>query len=285
MVANIKPVVWMNGKYIDYDSAKVSVEDRGFQFGDGVYEVIRAIKGRYFRLEQHLNRLHHSLNAVEISSPLNDNEFRRLSEDMLSRVDSDDVTLYVQITRGATSRTHLFPLGLKPTVVLILRPLKRMPEDSYLNGLQAILLKDDRWLRCDIKSTALLANVLAKDRARKAKADDAILSRDGLITEGTASNIFAVCNGELATPKADHRILNGITRQCVLEIARAKGMKVSERDISVIELKEAQEVFLTSTTMGVAPVVGIDHLPVRSGTVGPVTKSLMEEYFKILFQR
>ncbi len=277
------PIVWMNGNYVDYASATIPIEDRGFQFGDSVYEVIRAIRGEYFRFGEHLSRLRRSLESVQITIALTDEDLKRIAQEMVAKEGSDDLTLYIQVTRGVAGRAHLYPLDVRPTVIMIARNFHPMPEESYSRGIGVILLKDDRWLRCDIKSTCLLANVLARDLARKANVKEAILVRDGIMTEGTATNLFVVRNGEVATPLADHRILKGVTRDCVLELSRKLGFPTSERNVSAIEIKEADEVFLTGTTMDILPVLKIDHFPVGSGSVGPITKALIKEYRSILF--
>lgn len=277
-----KPIVWMNGSFVDYEKATVSIEDRGFQFSDGVYEVFRFIGGRYFAFDEHLKRLRASLESVGIELKMVDGEIRKAAQTMISMLNQADATLYLQVTRGVAPRSHLHPLGMSPTILMILRGFHSHPAEHYAQGIGVILLKDERWLRCDIKSTALLANVLARNRARLAQVEDAIFTRDGLLTEGTSNNVFIIQKDELATPRADHRILHGITRAYVLKVARSSGMRVSERDVSVIELKEANEVFLTSTTLEIMPVVKIDHFPVGKGIVGELTKRLMDAYGKVL---
>jgi D-alanine transaminase len=277
------PLVWMDGEFISYDSARVSIEDRGFQFSDGIYEVFRAIKGRYFCFDEHMARLRRSLESVEITLLLTDLESKHIADEMLARLNENDATLYIQVTRGVAARTHLFPENMEPTVIIIVRPYKRPKEESYSDGIGVITLKDERWLRCDIKSIALLANALARNKARQAKVEDAIFIRDGYLTEATATNVFVLTGGELATPLADHRILRGVTRDYVLSLARGRNVPTAERDIPLSEVKDATEIFLTSTTMDVLPVVRLNHRPVGSGTVGPVTRMLLEDYRKALY--
>ena len=279
----ITPLVWMDGEFISYDSARVSIEDRGLQFSDGVYEVVRAIKGRYFCFDQHLARLRRSLESVEIRLLLTDLELKHIADEMLAKLNENDATLYIQVTRGVAPRTHLFPENMKPTVIGIVRPYTRPKEEFYSDGVSVITLKDERWLRCDIKSTALLANAMARNKARQANVEDAIFVRDGCLTEATSRNVFVLAEGKLATPLADHRILRGVTRKYVLSLARARNIPTTERDIPLNEVENATEVFLTSTTMDVLPVVMLDHRPVGPGTVGPVTRMLLGDYRKAIY--
>jgi D-alanine transaminase len=278
-----KTMVWLNGDFIEYQDAKVSVEDRGFQFSDGVYEVLRAVNGRYFAFEEHMTRLRRSLESVEIEISLKDNDFLRIGEKLLQESGCVDFVLYIQVTRGAAPRQHGFPRDPAiPTVVVMGRPHKSLPGGCSTEGVETITLKDERWLRCDIKSIGLLANVLARNRASRANAFEAILIRENAVSEGSSSNVFLVKDGTLCTPKADYRILRGVTRDYVLKLAGEEGIAADERDISLIELRGAEEVFLTSTTLEVMPVVKIDQSPVAGGKVGNVTRRLMKRYHRLL---
>ncbi|MBZ5552412.1 MAG: aminotransferase class IV [Acidobacteriia bacterium] len=277
-----QPLVWINGQFVEYGSAKVSIEDRGFQFCDGIYEVVRAVEGRFYGFQEHLDRMRRSLHSVEIEVSMSDSDFRRIAERMLAESHERDATLYVQITRGAAPRSHAIPPDITPTVIMVLRRLHPVEEAVQTNGIKAITVKDERWARCDIKLTGLLPNVLAREKARRAHVEDAIFVRESWVTEGTSTNVFVALNDELVTPRADHRILKGITRDAVLLLARKSLVKTAERDLAVSELKAASEVFLTSTTMEVLPVVEIDHIPVGTGKVGPLTRRLMEGYRDVL---
>jgi len=277
-----QPLVWMNGALVEYDSAKISIEDRGFQFSDGIYEVVRAVEGRYFAFQPHLDRMRLSLKSVEIEVSMSDSDFRSVADTLLAQSHEREVTLYIQITRGTAPRSHVIPRNTTPTLIMILRPFHRMDETVYTNGVKVITVEDQRWLRCDVKTTGLLANGLARERARRANADDAIFVRDGWVTEGTSTNVFMVQNGEVITPMADHRILRGITRDVVLSLARERALKTMEREIGLGEFKQAGEAFFTSTTMEVLPVVEIDQTPVGSGKVGLVTRLLRESYQNVL---
>jgi D-alanine transaminase len=280
-----QPLVWMNGQFVEYASAKVSIEDRGFQFCDGIYEVVRAVEGRFYGFQQHLERMRRSLHSVEIEVSMSDLDFQGIASRMLAESHERDATLYVQITRGEAPRSHAIPKDIPPTIIMILRPFHPVEEAVHANGIKVITVKDERWARCDIKLTGLMPNILAKERARRAHVDDAIFVREGWVTEGTSTNVFAVSNDELVTPLADHRILRGITRDAVLSLARERHVKTAERDLAIGDLKAAPEVFLTSTTMEILPVAEIDHHPVGTGKVGPMTKRLMGMYRDILHGR
>ncbi|MDD5541767.1 MAG: aminotransferase class IV [Acidobacteriia bacterium] len=272
-------IVWLNGKFVEYGDAKIPIEDRGFQFSDGVYEVVRGRKGRFFALGDHLGRLRRSLQSVEIEIQQTDSEISEIAAKILLKCGADDCTLYIQVTRGVFPRQHGFPPGNQsPTMVMLARPFVPYPTEYYSQGVEVITLKDERWMRCDIKSIGLLANVLARGRAGRAKAAEAILVRESHVTEGSSSNVFAVKGGILLTPIADQRILGGVTRDHVLKLARASKLPVEERNVSLIELREANEVFLTSTTLDVLPVVKIDHFMVGNGRIGNLTSDMMRRY-------
>lgn len=275
-----KTLVWMNGSYVNYNDARISIEDRGFQFSDGIYEVIRAFGGRFFAFDEHLQRLRRSLQSVEINVSLTDKDFRTIADQLLVDSGNKDVTLYIQITRGTAPRSHLLSKNISPTIIFVLRAFQAAPEELYSQGVRVITLKDERWLRCDIKTTGLLANVLARERAQRAGAQDAIFVRDGWVTEGTSTNVFVVRDHALTTPVADHRILKGVTRDIVLSLARQSKMSTAESDVSLGEVLKADEVFLTSTTMDVLPVVRIDRQTVGDGKVGPLTQQLLSQYRK-----
>ncbi|MGB7623229.1 MAG: D-amino acid aminotransferase [Terriglobia bacterium] len=279
-----QPLVWMNGQFVEYESARVPIEDRGFQFSDGIYEVVRAVEGHFFGFQPHMERMRRSLHSVEIEVSMSDSEFRGIADRMLADSHERDATLYLQITRGTAPRSHAIPKNISPTIIMVLRSFHPVEGVVYAKGIKVITVEDERWLRCDIKLTGLVANVLAREKARRAQVEDAIFVRNGNVTEGTSTNVFAISNDELVTPLADHRILRGVTRDAVLSLARGKNLKNAERDLEVRELKAASEVFLTSTTMEVLPVVEIDHLPIGSGTVGPLTRLLMEAYRKSLHE-
>src|SRR5437879_5241334 len=273
-------LVYLNGEYLDHDRAAVSVDDRGFLFGDGVYEVTRARNGRLFEPSRHLRRLGRGLEALGIAPPAGfEPEGAALAEisDRLLRdsgLVSGDALLYLQITRGAAQRTHHFPpAGTPPTVFLSATPLA-VPDDVRARGATAITTPDLRWERCDLKTVQLLANVLAKQQAVAAGAFEAILVRDGIATEGASTNLLAVIDGAIRTHPADHRILPGVTREVVLELATELGVSASEAPLSVRELFGASELFLTGTTVDVMPVVQVDGRAIGGHRPGPVAREL-----------
>src|ERR1051325_969017 len=254
--------VYLNGQFLPKSDAKISVEDRGFIFGDGVYEVWRVINGRLFEFDRHHARLTRGLSELRIASPaevqpasLQEIGGRLFGENGLSEGEG---TLYLEITRGAAPRTHDFPpAGTRPTVFMMVKPFVP-PEDTRAKGLHVITVPDIRWHRCDIKTVQLLANVLAKQAATEAGATEAILVRDGVVTEGSHTNVMAVVGGELRTHPQNNHILPGITRAVVLEIARELGIPVREDAISQKDLAAVAELFLVGTTMDVMPVVRVN---------------------------
>lgn len=272
---------YLNGQYLAKDQARLSVDDRGFVFGDGVYEVFRAIDGELFEAERHQRRLEEGLQALRITPPreaeagtLNEIATRLLRE---NGHDSGHATVYIEITRGAAPRAHVFPAaGTPPTVYLTTNPFKDAAAVRQA-GAKAITQPDVRWLRCNIKTVQLLPNVLAKQAAAEAGAFEAILIREnGTVTEGTHSNLFAVLEGEIRTHPANNYILPGITRAVVLELAAELGMTVREEAITEQELGACDELFLTGTTTDVMPVVSLDGRLVGTGEPGPIAMKLYE---------
>lgn len=271
-------LVWLNGEYLDFASAKVSVEDRGFEFGDGIYEVIRVYQGKPFAFEDHLRRLQRSAEAIELSLPYSLDALRAVGYELIARTELGDAELYLQVTRGVAPRAHLFPSGVTPTVVMTIRRLRAIPPEVWEKGIAVITVPDERWRRSDIKSICLLPHVLAKERARRSGAYEALFVRDGCVLEGASSNLF-ICDGQtLITPVADQRILHGISRAHLIEVARRRGYAVIERDIHPPEVISAEEVLLTSTTLEVAPVIAVDGIPIGSGVPGPVYRDLSRAF-------
>lgn len=261
---------YVNGRFLPLEEATIPVTDRAFLFGDGVYEVIPIYAGRPFRLSAHLARLQRSLEALHIANPLDDAQWRALVEALATRNGGGDLSLYLQISRGAPpTREHGFPaLPVTPTVVGFCQPLKALP-DSYLrDGIAAVTLPDERWAHCDIKSTALLANVLLKERAYAAGAVEAILIRGGQVTEGASSNVFAVVDGVACTPPQDQHILPGVTRDLVLELAREQRLPARFAAVSQSQLQEAEEVWVCSSTRELLPVTTLDGAAVGDGRPG-----------------
>lgn len=272
-------LVYLDGEYLSFEEARVSVEDRGFQFGDGVYEVVRCYGRRPFSLVPHLERLYRSAAAIELAIPHSLEELKILASAVVERSGLAEAELYLQVTRGTAPRQHLFPVDVKPTLVISIRQVRVVPGEYRVKGITAITVPDDRWGRCHIKSVNLLPNVLAKEKAKKNGAQEAVFVRNnGLVSEGSSSNIFAVVQGRLITPPADHHILAGITRGHFLDLARREGLEVSEEELPVDTLRQADEVFLTSTVMEMLPIVRLDGKQVGKGIPGPVSGRLYQLY-------
>lgn len=273
-------LVYLNGDYLPAAEAKVSIEDRGFLFADGVYEVIRVIDGEPHLFTEHLERMERGLCALRIdfegADQLEGIAKRLVDENELG---STDATIYIQVTRGAAPRRHSFPEpGTRPTVLVSAREYTPHPEEYYDEGVGTITVPDTRWARCDIKSIALLPNVLANQRARESGRYEALLVRDGVLLEGSLSNLFAVRDGRLITYPRSNYILAGITRGLVIELARGAGIRVEESPIYLEGLEEVDELFLTGTTTEVMPVTTVDHLTIGDGRPGPLTRRLLALY-------
>lgn len=278
--------VYLNGQFLPPDQARVSVFDRGFIFGDGVYEVIPVFGGRLFRLSHHLSRLETSLAAIRLRNPHTQRQWNDIFTRLLA-AGSGDQSIYLQVTRGVAPRDHAFPPNITPTVFAYAQPLKYSPPEQLARGVAAVTAADIRWQRCDIKAIALLANALLRQQAIDQGAVEAILVRDGVVTEGAASNIFVIKNGLLVTPPKGPFILPGITRDLVVEIARAKGIPCDELPVKIETLKSADEVWLTSSTKEILPITRIDGKPVGSGKPGPMHArmfALYKEYKQAFIQ-
>lgn len=277
--------VYLNGKYLPAADASISIFDRGFIFGDGVYEVIPVYGGRLFRLQQHLDRLRYSLGEIRLPAPLSDKAVSLIFERLLNgRI--DDASIYLQITRGCAPRNHAFPENITPTVLAYVQDLD-YPNQAYREaGIHAVSFPDQRWQRCDIKSVSLLANVLARQFAHEHDAAEAVLFRDCKLTEGAASTLFVVHNGQLLTPSSGHSILPGITRDLVLELACNHGLQCQQTDISEKQVKQADELWLSSSTKEILPIVKLDGNPVGEGKPGPHYHQIIKLYdeFKLRFR-
>jgi D-alanine transaminase len=271
-------LVYLDGQFLPKDEARVSVDDRGFLFGDGIYEVTRAIHGKLFEEAGHWERLQNGLRDVSINaSRVDRGRIREVSEQLLREngLDNADATVYLQITRGCAPRTHAFPPPTcEPTVYAFVSGFT-IPTELRRSGVHAISLPDLRWSRCDIKSLNLLPNVIAKQRAVEAGAWEAVLIRDGAITEGSSTNVFGVINGELRTYPKSNYILPGITRDVILGLATELGIVFRDRPIYADEIGRLEELFLTGTTTDVQPIVQLDGRKVGDGVVGKVAGALL----------
>ena len=270
--------VYLNGAFLPPAEARVSAFDRGFVFGDGVYEVIPVFGGRLFRLPHHLARLDNSLREIRMTNPLPAAEWQRVFERLVEIQGGGELSIYLQITRGVAPRDHAFPPNLTPTVFAYATPLKYPPAEQVERGISAITAPDIRWLRCDIKAIALLPNAMLRSQALDAGAAEAILLRDGFMTEGAASNIFVVRGGRLVTPPKGPLILPGVTRDLVLELARAHGVACAEEAVSEAALRTADEVWMTSSTKEILAVTRLDGKPVGNGKPGPMHARLLTLY-------
>ncbi|MBX3517411.1 MAG: D-amino-acid transaminase [Rhodospirillales bacterium] len=280
-------ISYVNGRYVPHRRALVHVEDRGYQFADGVYEVFAVANGHPVDEAEHLQRLERSLGALQIAWPMAPAALRLVMREVISRNRIDRFgILYLQVTRGVAARNHAFPRTARSSLVVTARRLPPPELAAARLGVRVITVPDQRWKRCDIKSIGLAANVLGKQAALDAGASEAWMVDDaGFVTEGTTSNAWIVTKaGELITRQPDAAILSGITRHAVLALAREHAVRFVERPFSVGEAKAAAEAFLTSTTALVKPVVAIDGTPVGSGGVGPFTERLLDLYLQHLNQ-
>lgn len=273
-------VAYVNGQYLLHAEAGVHIDDRGYQFADGIYEVIALIKGQFLDEEGHLDRLERSLRELRIEMPM---ERRVLSHVLRETVRQNRIAsgiVYVQITRGVARRDHPFPVGVKPSIVVTARRIKGPSAAAVEQGIGVVTVKDIRWERRDIKSISLLPNILAKQEAREKSAYEAwLVDGAGVVNEGSSTNAWIVTKeGVLVTHPADHAVLNGITRLGVLAAAKKIGVRIEERGFTVEEAKAAKEAFLTSTTSHLLSVVSIDGKPVGNGHPGEVTIKLRQAY-------
>ena len=271
-------MIYLNGEFMPIEQARVPVLDRGFIFGDGVYEVIPVYSRHPFRLAEHLRRLQSSLDSIKLANPHDDATWTRLIRRLIERNEPEDQSLYMHVTRGPAKRDHAFPKDVTPTVFLMSNPLTTPPQQQVNEGVCAITAVDNRWLRCDIKAIALLPNVLLRQEAVEAGCVEAVLLREGFMTEGAASNIFVVRNDVLLAPPKNHLMLPGITYDVVLELAQAAGIRHEVREISEAELRSAQEVWLTSSTREVLAITRLDDTPVGNGKPGPMFSRMYALY-------
>ena len=271
--------IYLNGQFVPPEQAVVSVLDRGFLFGDGVYEVIPAYAGKPLRTPEHLQRLENSLRAIGMQAPLSDVQWDEIFARLLSASPEADQAIYLQVTRGvAPTRDHRFPKAPTPTVMAMAKPMKVRDPAIAREGVAAVVREDIRWLRCDIKSTALLAAVMLRQEADEAGAEEAILIRDGLALEGSTSNLFIVLDGVLVTPPKGQLLLPGITRDLVLELAERAGLASREADVPVAALRNAEEVWITSSTREVMPVTRLDGQLIGSGKPGAAWQRIDDQY-------
>jgi len=280
--------VFLNGEYLPLEEAKVPVLDRGFIFGDGVYEVVPVYSKVPFRLDEHLARLERSLAAVGIRNPYTREQWRGFVEGIVARQSFEDQAVYFQVTRGVAKREHAFPKdGAQPTVFMMSNPLVPPPAAQVEAGASAITAADNRWHRCDIKSISLIGNVLLRQLSAEADATETILFRDGKLTEASASNVFMVKDGVIYSPPKNELILPGITYDVVVELARANKMPLEFDDIKEAEVRAADEIWVTSSSKEVLAIVRLDGAAVGDGRPGPLFRRMYRLYqdFKLRVMR
>jgi D-alanine transaminase len=271
-------LVYLNGQLIPLSDAKISVLDRGFIFGDGVYEVIPMYHRQMFRADQHLARLFRSMQAISLVNPHTKEEWMELVRNVTGAHASDQQLVYIQVTRGVAKRSHAFPEATHPTVFIMTNPLVTPSEEARAQGVACVSMEDSRWLHCDIKSISLLGNVLAAQYAAEHDAVETIQFRDGFLTEGASSNVWVVRHGRLMAPPKDKHILEGIRYGLIEELCVACGIMLEVRHIARAEVFHAEEVLITSAGKEILPVVSVDGHPVGSGKPGPVFQRLYAAY-------
>ena len=273
--------VYLNGQFMPLSAAKISPMDRGFLFGDGVYEVIPVYAGHLFCLEEHLARLQYSLDGIRLENPHSNDEWQQIFTTLIGNDCDSDQSIYLQITRGEmSSRNHAF-IGeetLYPTVFATCSSLPKPSEEPLTRGVRVITLDDIRWQNCHLKVTSLMANVLLKQQAEDAGCAEALMIRDGLVTEGATSNFFIVKAGVIITPPKNNEVLPGITRDLTLKLAQENNIDVVEKPVNFEVLNEADEIWITSSTREILPVTSIDGNTVGNGRIGPLWKK-MNAYF------
>ena len=279
----MKNLAWIDGKISDLADARISLEDRGYLLGDGVYEVVRVYNGCAFYLYAHLERLKKSAEAIRMTIPYSFDEITAVAQGLIEKSGYSDAYIYTQLTRGSAARDHLFPADAEPGMVMYVRPVQPLKTLEEVTAASCITLPDERWLNCHIKTVNLLPNLLARQKASEAGAVEAIMYRPGnIVTEGTRSNIFAVIDGVVRTHPESNLILSGITRQIVVGLLKDRNLKFSEAAFRLDEMKTASEAWLTSTTLEVNPIGIIDQTPLSHPAPGPVTMELMKDFRYII---
>jgi D-alanine transaminase len=279
-IITVPEIAYINGKFLPLEQAAVPIEDRGYQFADAVYEVIRTYRGCVFALDEHLARLFRSLDAIQLQHHHTAAELKALINDIIRRAAFPEMMVYLQISRGVAKRHRGFPDTYEPVFVMTARAL---PDSRHLreNGITVVTVPDIRWSRCDIKSVGLLANVLAYQTAKQSGVHDALFAdADGTVNEATAANIFIIARGQLLTPPEGPKILSGITRNKLLEAARIAGIATAERRVTKTDLYSADEAFLCSTTAEVVPILAADGHKIGDGKPGVISRRVYEQFVR-----
>jgi D-alanine transaminase len=275
---NPDQVVYLNGEYAPLAEARISVLDRGFIYGDGVYEVIPIYARQPFRMPQHLKRLQYSLDGIRLANPHSEQQWDALVRELAAKQPFADQALYLQVTRGVAKRDHAFPPGVPPTIFMMSNPLPLPTREQVDNGVAVVTAEDNRWQRCDLKTTSLLGNVLMRQLAVDRNAIETIMFRDGLLTEASASNVLIVKDGTVVAPPKDHLILPGITYDAALEIAREAGVPFDVRKVTREEALAADEMWLSSSTKEVLAITRIDGAPFGGGTPGELFRKVWQAF-------
>jgi D-alanine transaminase len=274
----MQELIWLNGEIMPISEARLSVEDRGYQFADGVYEVVRTYNGKFFTLIEHLERLERSAAGILIKPPIGMQTLAGEAKKLSDRSGIRDGSIYVHLTRGSAPRNHIYDLNLKPTLLFYIRPAPNIPTGPEAPAMRVISVQDDRWKKCWIKSIALLPNILAKNAAFAQGMDEAVFVEDGIVSECSSTNIFAVVNKKLVTHPVGPKVLPGITRQVILGMTRDLGIEVQERALFEAEALKAEEVFVTSTTREVSWVGEWNGQKIGSGKCGPMTARIANAF-------
>ncbi len=271
-------IAYLNGEYLPIEECKISVLDRGFIFGDAIYELIPVYHSKAFCLKAHIKRLYRSLDQVDIHNPHNEQQWGDIIQQLIDQSGLQQLSVYLQVSRGVAARDHAYPANTPPTVFGMTNPWPSASEDMYTHGLNAVTVEDMRWDRCDIKVTSLLANVMKKQYAVEQQAHEAILVRDGYVLEGSATNVFIVKDGQVKTAPKDNLILPGITRDVVVEILQDLALPLIEQAATIQELKQADEIWITSSTKECVPVTRVDNQSVGSGQPGTMWKQVFTAF-------
>lgn len=271
-------IVYLNGQFLPMEQAYVPVLDRGFIFGDGVYEVIPVYSRHAFRLREHLRRLEHSLASLRLTNPYTVEEWESLVHQLIAHNEPEDQSIYLHVTRGVAPRDHAFPMQAAPTIFMMSNPLITPAPEQCKNGVTAVSAVDIRWDRCDIKAIALLPNVLLRQMAVDVGSAETVLFRDGILTEGSASNIFAVEKGVILAPPKDNHMLPGITYDVVLELAEANDIPVDIGYFEEAHIRAADELWMTSSTKEVLAIISLDGKPVGNAKPGPMFRRMYDLY-------
>ena len=267
-------IVYLNGQFLPIEDAKISVLDRGFIYGDGVYELVPVYRRQPFRLPQHLARLQHSLDGIRLANPHTDAEWTSIIGELVAKQPFDDQGVYFQVTRGVAKRDHTFPPGVPATVFMMSNPLALPSAEQVEKGVAVVTAEDNRWRRCDLKTISLVGNVLMRQLAADAGAIETVMFRDGHLTEASASNVLVVIGGTIVAPPKDNLILPGITYGAAYEFARDAGLPFEIRPVTRAEVFVADEMWLTSSTKEVLAITSVDGRPFASGATGPVFRKM-----------